>query len=172
VKAKLDGRCLVSGDLKMAVSVASRGAFLVADLVGGQVVKVELDRLVKGGDLGALMSVEFSQDMKYICFCTSTKLFVFSLGKMKLEKIVEERRGFVAVASSEDGQITAVAATGKILTFSNELVKVRETKCENHFDLFDVDPAGKQIIFASSEEYNAEVFDVQQNKVITTIVGE
>jgi hypothetical protein len=43
---------------------------------------------------------------------------------------------------------------------------------ENYFDVFNLDPGGKQIIFANSEEYNAEVFDVQQNKVITTIVGE
>jgi HEAT repeat protein len=172
IKAKFDGRCMVSADRKMAFSIANGAELSIADLSSGQVVKVDLGRLVKGGNIGHMMAVQITQDMKYVCFCTTTKLLVFSLGKMTLEKQIDERAGFVGATSSDDGQIAAITPDGKIFRISNDLATVTLEKMENYFDVFHLDPGGKQIIFANSEEYNAEVFDVKQNKVITTIVGE
>ena len=172
IKARFDGRCLVSADRKMALSIANDATVSVADLASGQVVKVDLGRLVKGGNPGLINAAQISQDMKYVCFCTTSKLLVFDLGKMTLEKQIDERAGFIGVVSSNDGLIAAITPDGRIFRISKDLASVTQEKMENYFDVFHLDPDGKQIIFANSEEYNAEVFDIQQNKVITTIVGE
>jgi HEAT repeat protein len=172
IKARFDGRCLVSSDRKMALSIANDAAVSVADLGSGQVVKVDVGRLVKGGNPGLINAAQISQDMKYVCFCTTSKLLVFALGKMTLEKQIDDRSGFIGVVSSNDGLIAAITPDGRIFRISKDLASVTQEKMENYFDVFNLDPGGKQIIFANSEEYNAEVFDVQQNKVITTIVGE
>lgn len=172
IKARFDGRCLVSSDRKMALSIANDAAVSVADLASGQVVKVDVGRLVKGGNPGLINAAQISQDMKYVCFCTTSKLLVFALGKMTLEKQIDDRSGFIGVVSSNDGLIAAITPDGRIFRISKDLASVTQEKMENYFDVFNLDPGGKQIIFANSEEYNAEVFDVQQNKVITTIVGE
>jgi hypothetical protein len=172
IKARFDGRCLVSSDRKMALSIANDATVSVADLASGQVVKVDVGRLVKGGNPGLINAAQISEDMKYVCFCTTNKLLVFSLAKMSLEKQIDERAGFIGAVFSNDGQIAAITPDCRIFRISKDLASVTQEKFENYFDLFHLDPVGKQIIFASSEEYNADVFDFQQNKVITTIVGE
>jgi hypothetical protein len=144
----------------------------ISDLASGQVVKVELNRLVKNTTLGRIMALQFSHDMKYVCFCTTTNLFIFSLEKMKLEKQIEERVGFIAATSLSDGSIIAVAPNGKIVQLSSDLSSVTEKKIEEYFDVYHLDPGGRQIILADTEARNAQIFDIQQNKVITTIVGE
>ena len=172
IKGRFDGRCVVSADRKIALSIADDAALSVADLASGQVVKVDVSRLVKGGNPGRIRAVQISPDMKYVCFCTTTKFLVLSLEKMTLEKQIDEFTGFFGVVCSNDGLIAAVTPDGKIFRVSKDLSTVTQEKMENSFDVFDLDPGGKQIIFASSEEYNAEVFDFQQNKVVATIVGE
>jgi HEAT repeat protein len=172
IKAKFDGRCLVSADRKMALSIANDATLSVADVASGQVVKVDPARLVKGGNPGLVNAVQISQDVQYVCFCTTSKLLVFSLGKMTLEKQVDDAAGFIAAVSSNDGTIAAITPDGRIFRVSKDLASVTQEKMQNYFDTFGLDPDGKQIIFASTEEYNAEIFDIQQNKVITTIVGE
>ncbi|MCX7396350.1 MAG: HEAT repeat domain-containing protein [Planctomycetales bacterium] len=172
IKARFDGQCLVSSDQKIAVSMGRTGELSIADLATGQVVKTELASLIKGGNLGFTMAVQFSEDMKHFCFCTSTDLFVLSLGKIKLEKRIHEDGGFVAVCMPKEGGIVAISPKGKIVEVSNDLSSVKEKKIESDFDLYDFDAGGRQVIVADSESLNAEVFDIQQNKVITTIVGE
>jgi hypothetical protein len=172
IKAKFEGRCLVSADRKMALSIADGSTISVADLASGKAGKVDLGRLVKGGNLGFINAVQISPDMKYLCFCTTSKLLVLSFEKMTLEKQIDEFSGFFGAVSADDGVIAAITPNGKIYRISKDLASVTQEKMENSFDVFHLDPVGKQIIFANSEEYNAEVFDVQQNKVITTIVGE
>jgi HEAT repeat protein len=172
INGKFNGRCLVSADRKMAASMSRGGELSISDLTTGQVIKVDFNRLIKGGSLGEMMAVQFSQDMKYVCFCTTSNLFIFSLGKMKLEKQIEERGGFIAVTSPLGGDIVAISPNGRIVQVSNDLSSVKENKIENYFDAYGMDPGGRQIIFADTETLGAEVFDIQQNKVIATIVGE
>lgn len=172
IKAKFDGECLVSADRKMALCMGRAGEISVAELATGQVVKADLERIIKGINVGQMMAVQFSQDMKYVCFSTTTGLFIFSLGKMKLEKHISEGDGFLALASSTEGDILAISSRGKIVQVSSDLTSVTEKKFDSYFDLIGVDSGGKQAIFADSESREAEVFDFKQNKVVARIAGE
>lgn len=172
IKAKFDGRCILSPDRKMALCISPRRELFVSDLASGEVFNLDLETLISGGDIGTPMAVQFSQDMQYVCFCTTTNLFIFSVNNMTLKKQIQEERGFFAVTSADDGRIRAVSSRGKIVEVSADLSSVSETEMEDYFDIVDVDPAGNQFIFADSETRDASVFDIQQNKVIATIVGE
>jgi HEAT repeat protein len=172
IKAKFGNRCIVSPDRKMALSIAAKGQLAIAELATGEVFRLDLQSLVKGKSIGNVLAVQFTQDMKYVCFCTSTGLYVFSVEKMRLEKQIDQDGGFFAVTSSEDGRIRAVSSKGKIVELAADLDSVTEKKLEGSFDLVSIDAKGNIIIFADSDSRVAEVFDIERNKLIAKILGE
>ncbi len=172
IKARFDGRCIISPDRKLALCISPKRQLFVAELSTGEVMELNLENVISGGDIGTPMAVQFSKDMQYVCFCTTTNLFVFSVNSMILRKQIPEERGFFAVTSADDGRIRAVSSKGKMVEISADLSSVSEKTMGDYFDIVDVDPTGKQFIFADSETREARVFDIEQNKVIATISGE
>ncbi len=172
IKTRCSSRCLVSPDRKMALSLSDKGQVSIAELASGEVFTLEVSSLIKDRDIGTTLALQFSRDMKYFCVCTTTSLFVFSVNKLSLEKHLKEEGGFFAVTSTEDGSLRAVSTKGKIVELSSDLSNVTEKKIESYFDLVDIDPDAKQVILADSESRDAEIFDIQQNKVVTTIKAD
>ncbi len=172
IEGRFDGRCLVSPDRKMALSLSAKGQLSISDLTSGEVFTLDVSALIKGSDIGTTLAVQFSRDMKHVCFCTTSNLFIFSVDKMSLEKQVKEEGGFFAVCNSDDGKIRAVSSRGKVVEISADLEQVSESRIDSYFDLVDVGADGKQLILADSDSRNAQVYDIEQKKIVAEIIGE
>ena len=172
IKGRFDGRCLVSPDMKMGLSLNAKGELSIAELASGEVFSLNVSDLVKSDKIGKTRDVQFSTDMKHVCFSTTENLFIFSVNSMTLQKQIQEAGGFFATSSSEEGLLRAVSSEGKIVEISPDLSNVTEKDIGHYFNLVDVDPGGKLIIIADTDARDANVFDIQQQKIVSTIAGE
>ena len=173
IKALFKGRCIVSPDFKMALMLDVEGTLTLCELASGEIFSADVARMTKQSSLGAILGVTFTNDMKYVCFCTSVGFIALRVDTLSLVKLVNNAGGFIAAQSLPDSSgLVAVTVGGQLFTFTNDFKTVGESTVEGFSDLLGFDNLGELMILADSEERDARVYSIKEKKSVTDILAE
>lgn len=171
------GACVVSPDFSLALMVDPGGVLTLCQLETGEIVTASVTEMSGQDQLGSIYSVAFTDDMKFVCFCTSTSFLALSVNDMQLVKQLSSPDGEVftsAQAVSGGSDMVAISASGRIYAFSNNFQNVNESTIERttRFDLCALGSGGELVVLANSEEAEFEVYSVTEQKMVLSMSGE
>jgi HEAT repeat protein len=172
ISKEFKGNCVVSPDKTVGLMIDPLGMLTLCELASGKIVTAEMGKMTKQARMGIVNAVQFTDDMRHVCFCTSNSFMVLTVDKMKLVKHISDS-GFSDVHSSPGSmELLAIAASGRVYTFAGDLANSAESQIENFGDLTGIDKEGKYIIHADSETRDAYLYSVLEKKNVLEILAE
>jgi len=171
------GACVVSPDFSLALMVDPAGTLTLCQLETGEIVTASVSQISGQDQLGMIYSVTYTDDMKFVCFCTSTSFLAISVDDMQLVKQLSSTDGEIftsAQAVPGGGDLVVMSASGRIYTFSNNFENVNESTIERttRFDLSAMGAGGELVVLANSEEAEFEVYSITEQKMVLSVPGE
>lgn len=175
--AAFKGACVVSPDFTLALMLDSAGVLTLCDLKSGEVVTASVAQMTGQTQLGSISSLTFTDDMKYVCFCTSKSFLALTVNGMQLVKDLPspDAYGFTsAQAAPGSSDMVVMAASGRVYAFSGNFETMKESTIErsSRFDLSAMGAGGELVVLANSEEVEFDVFSIKEQKMVLSVPGE
>ena len=172
IAKEFKGDCIVSPDKAIALMIDQAGTLTLCELASGKIATADVAKMTRQSRMGVVSAVQFTDDMRHVCFCTSDSFMVLTVDKMKLVKHINDA-GFTAVHSPPGAkELLAITMTGKIYTFAEDLASAVESQIDKFGDLTGFDSEGKYIIHADSETRDAYLYSVSEKKNVAEILAE
>ena len=175
IKAALNG--IVSPDFSLAAMLDAKGVLTLCELDSGNVHAASVTQMTGQKDLGFVVSIAFTDDMKYVGFCTSTNFVALDVNNLQLVKNIPcpDTNGFVraqAVTSTSDFQV--LSGSGRVYSLSNELQTVKESQIElsTSFTMSAMAAGGDLVAMAHEDFYAFDVYGIKEQKILLTNSGE
>ncbi len=175
IKAALNG--IVSPDFSLAAMLDAKGVLTLCELESGNVFSTSVTQMTGQKDLGFVVSIAFTDDMKYVGFCTSTNFVALDVKNLQLGKNVPspDTNGFVraqAVTSTSDFQV--LSGSGRVYSLSNELQTVKESQIalSTPFTMSAMASGGDLVAMAHEDFYAFDVYGIKEQKILLTNSGE
>ena len=164
------GNCLVSPDMKLAVMLKFDGTMTLCELASGEVFSANVAQMTGRNKLPTVLCVSFTDDMKHICFGTTEEFIALDVKTMKLVKYLNDAGAIGAMFAIPGGSdMILLSSSGKLLSFSNSFQDVTDPTVDILNELNVFDSTGELIICASSEDREAAVYDIRQQKTIAVL---
>jgi len=162
---------IVSPDFSIAAKLDSDGVLMLCDLKSGELVTGSVTEITGQRNLGAVSSISFTDDMKYVGFCASGGFVALRVDNLRFEKLLPspDANGFVSAQSIPDtSDFVVMSASGIIYELSDNLKTVKESKVERSvpFNLSAMGAGGELVVFANTDFYDFDVFSIKQQKTI------
>ena len=175
IKAALNG--IVSPDFSLAAMLDAKGVLTLCELESGNVFSASVTQMTGQKDLGFVVSIAFTDDMKYVGFCTSTNFVALDVKNLQLVKNIPspDTSGFVsaqAVTSTSDFQV--LSGSGRVYSLSNGLQTVKESQIElsTPFTMSAMASGGDLVAMAHEDFYAFDVYGIKEQKILLTNSGE
>jgi HEAT repeat protein len=175
IKAAFNG--IVSPDFSLAAMLDSKGVLTLCELESGNVFTASVTQLTGQNDLGFVVSIGFTDDMKYVGFCTTTNFLALDVENMQLIKNIPtpDLNGFVAaqgVPGTSDFHV--LAGSGTVYSLSNELQTLKETQIQltTPFTMSAMAYGGDLVAMANQDFYGFDVYSIKEQQILLTNSGE
>ena len=175
IKAALNG--IVSPDFSLAAMLDAKGVLTLCELDSGNVFSASVTQMTGQKDLGFVVSIAFTDDMKYVGFCTSTNFVALDVKNLQLVKNVPspDTNGFItaqAVTSTSDFQV--LSGSGRVYSLSNDLQTMKESQIElsTPFTMSAMADGGDLVAMAHEDFYAFDVYGIKEQKILLTNSGE
>ena len=175
IKAALNG--IVSPDFSLAAMLDANGVLTLCELESGNVFSASVTQMTGQKDLGFVVSIAFTDDMKYVGFCTSTNFVALDVKNLQLVKNIPspDTNGFVSAQSTTGtSDFQVLSGSGRVYSLSNELQTVKESQIElsTPFTMSAMASGGDLVALAHGDFYGFDVYGIKEQKILLTNSGE
>lgn len=175
IKAALNG--IVSPDFSLAAMLDAKGVLTLCELESGNVFSAAVTQMTGQKDLGFVVSIAFTDDMKYVGFCTSTNFVALDVKNLQLVKNIPspDTNGFVSAQSTTGtSDFQVLSGSGRVYSLSNELQTAKESQIElsTPFTMSAMASGGDLVALAHAEFYGFDVYGIKEQKILLTNSGE
>ena len=183
IKAALSGGCTVSPDFKIVLMLDAKGKLSLCELSTGEVFPVdgkqmsgELKQMTGEDQLGAILSVLFTEDMKYLALWMPKGCLILDAKNLGFVKFLPnpDEFGFVtAKGIPEDSDLIVVSRSGLVYTMADDFnVSEADMGRTTTFDLSVIGTGGELVLLADTEGKDFDVYSISGQKMVLSDSGE
>jgi len=174
ISGEFSRSCVVSPDYSLAMMVEPSGNITLCDLKTGEVVHASAKQMTGSDSMGTVYGITFTDDMKYVCFCTEKSFLALTVSGMELVKNLPSPDGYSFIAGQPvpgTSDVVVMSSVGKIYRFSKDFKEttesaIEQTSLSNMFDISAMGTGGDLMIVANSEETGFDVFSSIEEKIL------